>query len=156
MTSGTLQESLSAWFKGFEAALEVLASDERKKLMAHCGKSYASLSLEAIFKKSWEESNNNLPQCIRLIQKCCAPEFLYEPVDEPGVPEEKCYDVIIPHCTCALVTEGFVSNPLMCECTKEMFLSAWESVFGKGNVSVEKKQTILGGASTCILRCTFR
>lgn len=147
---------LQAWFKGFSASLDLISTAERQKVFAQCGKACSEYSTKELYTNSWAESDGNLSKCVRLIQEQLAPDVLYEPVDEAGIPANKCFDVVYSHCACPLVAENFMSSPVLCECSRQKLLHNWESVVGKGNVGVETKQTIIGGSSTCVMRVTFR
>lgn len=144
------------WFNGFSSSMTLLSSDERAKVMTQCGKACAEAYTNEVFQKAWKNAEGDISKCIRSIQVELAPDMIFEPVDEPGIPEGKCYDVVYNHCLCELVSKGFVTSPTQCECSRQGMLYNWESLVGKGNVSVETKQTILGGAKNCILRIMLR
>ncbi len=151
-----MAQFLESWFKGFSNYLDALVSTERQKLMQHCGKACAESFVLSIYKKAWAESKGDINACIRMVLEGLAPEVMYEPVEEDGVPTDKCYDVVYTHCLCELVNNKFIDTPLQCECSRQNLLYIWETLLGKGNVSVEMKKTILGGDSCCVFRVTFR
>ena len=151
-----MAQFLESWFKGFSNYLDSLVSTERQKLMQHCGKACAESFILGVYQKAWAESKGDINACIRMILEELAPEVMYEPVEEDGVPSDKCYDVVYTHCLCELVNSKFIDTPLQCECSRQNLLYVWETLLGKGNVSVEMKKTILSGDSCCVFRVTFR
>ena len=150
------KDYLKAWFKGFSASLENLTTSERQKIMCQCGKTCAEEEILSVYKDAFKASNGNLIKTVRIVQDYFSPNIMYEPVDEFGVPENKCFDVIYFSCVCTLVNKKYVNNSFFCESTKQSLLFVWEELVGKGNVSVETKQTILNGSNSCIFRITFR
>ncbi|MCQ2579548.1 MAG: hypothetical protein MJ159_02485 [Treponemataceae bacterium] len=150
------KQFLDYWFSGFSDYLDVLVLPERQKLMAHCGKACADSYVMQIYQDAWKSSSGNITACIRLVHEKLAPDIIYEPVDESGVPSGKSFDVMYTHCRCELVNNKYISTPLQCECSRQNLLYIWETLLGKGNVSVERKKTILSGDSCCIFRVTFR
>jgi len=150
------KQFLNFWFKGISSYVDALVSPERQKFMQHCGKACADSCDMQIYQKAWAVSQGNLTSCIRQVHKKLTPEVIYVLVDEFGIPAEKCFDVMYTHCRCALVNNKFVETPLQCECSRQNLLYIWESLLGKGNVSVERKQTILSGDKYCVFRITFR
>lgn len=150
------KQFLDFWFNGFSNYLEALVSPERQKLMQHCGKACADSFIMQVYKNAWTESKGDIAACIRITLETLSPDVIYEPVEEDGLPSDKCYDVIYPHCLCELVNKKYIETPLQCECSRQNLLYVWESLLGKGNVSVETKKTILSGDKCCIFRITFR
>ena len=53
------------------------------------------------------------------------------------------------YCACDLVRDGFMSTPLLCECSRQSLLYNWEAVLGEQRVEVELLQSILGGGDCC-------
>ena len=145
-----------SWFKGFSNYLDALVSPERQKLMQHCGKACADSFIMQVYKNAWTEAKGDIAACIRIVLESLSPDVIYEPVEEDGLPSDKCYDVMYPHCLCELVNQHYIDTPLQCECSRQGLLYVWESLLGKGNVSVETKKTILSGDKCCIFRITFR
>lgn len=149
-------EYLKAWFKGFSNSLELISTAERQKVMCQCGKSWAEAEILSVYQQAYNASGGDLMKTIRLLQDAFSPNIIYEPVDEFGIPEGKCFDVMYFCCVCDLVKARYVDSPFFCESTKQSLLFVWEELVGKGNVSVETKQTILNGSNSCIFRVTFR
>ena len=58
-------------------------------------------------------------------------------------------------CGCDLVRDGKVSSPALCACSVASCRKNWETVLGKGSVSVELKESILRGDGRCILIVTI-
>ena len=51
-----------------------------------------------------------------------------------------------PCCYCDLYNMGYLSSPILCECSRLNLIANFESVMGKGCVEVTLLQSILGGA----------
>ncbi len=150
------KEYLKTWFKGFSNSLELLATAERQKIMCQCGKAWAEEEILGVYRQAYKAAGGDLMKTIRLLQDAFSPDIIYEPVDESGIPENKCFDVMYFRCVCELVKAKYVESPFFCESTRQSLLFVWEELVGKGNVSVETKQTILNDANSCIFRITFR
>lgn len=58
-------------------------------------------------------------------------------------------------CGCDLVRDGKASSPALCACSVASCLKNWETVLGKGSVSVELKESVLGGDGRCVLIVTI-
>ena len=63
----------------------------------------------------------------------------------------KAYEIRYKECLCDLYTRGYMSNGLLCECSRRSLLYNLESVFPEKEFEVSLKESILRGGRECIL-----
>lgn len=98
-----------------------------------------------IYQKLYEKANGDL-------------NTFFEEADRlPGVRSEiiekdSIYHLYFMECTCMLYQQGYVSTPLLCECSKQSILYVLHSLWKDKKFSVSICESILRGSSHCKMR----
>ena len=117
---------LSDWFKGFEKGIAKLAAEQRDKEL-------------------YEKANGDIDV------------FFSEANELPGVRCEtiekgSAYDLYFMECTCGLHKQGYVSTPLLCECSRQSILYVLHSLWKNRKFNVAICGSILRGNPECKMR----
>lgn len=134
---------LKEWFSGVNSFINESPDSVTENLLTHCAvRCSESYSLK-IYKKCFDQALS-LEEMLTGLSRSL-PDFNYRRHSDH-------IDIIYSHCGCDLVEEGLLSTPKLCECSRQSLIYNWESLFGKGNVSVLEKQTVLKGADVCLFQ----
>ena len=111
--------TLSDWFQGFEKGISCLNEEQRATFFSECGKN-----------------------CVKCGNKL------------PGVKSEiikkgSAYYLHFMECTCMLHRQGYVSTPLLCECSKQSILYVLHSLWKDKAFRVTICESILRGSQHC-------
>ena len=136
---------LSDWFKGFEKGISCLDPEQRASFFSECGKNCVECGTLQIYQKLYEKANGNLDT------------FFLEANELPGVRSEiiekrTVYHLYFMECTCMLHQQGYVSTPLLCECSKQSILYVLRSLWKDKTFRVTIRESILRGGQHCIMR----
>ena len=137
--------NLSDWFKGFEKGISCLSSEQRISFFSECGKNCVKCGTLQIYQELYEKANGDL-------------NIFFEEADRlPGVRSEilekdSIYHLYFMECTCMLYQRGYVSTPLLCECSKQSILYILHSLWKDKKFSVSICESILRGAPYCKMR----
>lgn len=136
---------LSDWFKGFEKGISCLDPEQRASFFSECGKNCVKCGTLQIYQKLYEKANGNLDT------------FFLEANELPGVRSEiiekgTVYYLYFMECTCMLHQQGYVSTPLLCECSKQSILYVLRSLWKDKTFRVTIRESILRGGQHCIMR----
>ena len=77
--------------------------------------------------------------------------------DLPGVKGEvvekgRVYRLVFLECTCELCKKGYVTTPLLCECSRQSVIYSMQSLWKGKNFTVTLCHSILGGGADCEMR----
>jgi hypothetical protein len=106
---------LSDWFKGFEKGIARLSSEQRAAFFSECSKNCVDGGVLSIYRKLYKDANGDM-------------DVFFQMADEsPGVKSEivekgRVYHLIFLECTCGLCKKGYVTTPLLCECSRQSVL----------------------------------
>ena len=144
---------ISNWFKGFENGIARLSPEERSAFFSECGKNCVNGGTLSVYKKLYEDAKGNMDVFFQIAN------------DLPGVKGEvvekgHVYRLIFLECTCELCKKGYVTTPLLCECSRQSVIyslhSLWKdkrSTSGRFDTSknfiVTLCHSILGGGTDC-------
>ena len=120
---------LSDWFKGFEKGIAKLTAGQREQFFSECGKNCVQCGTLQVSKA------NELPGV-----RC-------ETINKGSV-----YDLYFMECTCGLHKQGYVSTPLLCECSKQSILYVLQSLWKDRTFQVTICESILRGSLHCRMR----
>ena len=128
---------LSDWFKGFEKGIAKLTAEQREQFFSECGKHCVQCG--------YEKANGDMDV------------FFSEANELPGVRCEtiekgSVYDLYFMECTCGLHKQGYVSTPLLCECSKQSILYVLQSLWKDRTFQVTICESILRGSLHCRMR----
>lgn len=133
---------LSYWFKGFEKGLARLSDKQRSELLAECSKSCVRQGIFSIYQELYNQANGDLDQ------------FFTQANELPGVrceivESESVYHLYFESCTCELCQKGYVSTPLLCECSRQSILYVLSELWRNRYFRVTLCHSILQGAYDC-------
>jgi len=84
--------------------------------------------------------------------------FFFEMANDlPGVKGEvvekgRVYRLVFLECTCELCKKGYVTIPLLCECSRQSVMYSMQSLWKGKNFTVTLCHSILGGGADCEMR----
>ena len=133
---------LSDWFKGFEKGISCLSPEQLPSFFSECGKNCVNYGTLQIYKELYEKANGDLDT------------FFQEADKLPGVRSEiiekgSVYHLYFMECTCMLHRQGYVSTPLLCECSKQSILYVLHSLWKDKAFRVTICESILRGDQHC-------
>ena len=106
---------LSDWFKGFEKGISCLNPEQRTSFFSECGKNCVKCGTLQIYQELYEKANGNLDSFFQEADKLSG-------VRSEIIEEGSVYHLYFMECTCMLHRQGYVSTPLLCECSKQSIL----------------------------------
>lgn len=140
---------LSDWFKGFEHGIAALAPTQREHFFAACGKNCVACGTLQVYKKLYDNAGGDMDA------------FFTHANDLPGVRCEiieqgRVYDLCFRECTCSLYRQGYVSTPLLCECSRQSILYVLHTLWEGRAFDVRILGSILRGSPDCQMRIEVR
>lgn len=136
---------LSSWFKGFEKGIARLSEGQRAVFFSECGKNCVNGGTLAIYKNLYEDAKSDM-------------DIFFQKANElPGVKAEiiekgHVYHLIFLECTCDLCKKGYVTTPLLCECSRQSVLYSLQTLWKEQKFKVTLCHSILQGAQNCKIR----
>ena len=130
------------WFNGFNKSIEQLEDEARENIFKECGKACSDSYTKQIYIDEYKSSRSLNDFLDRL--KIIFPEVNFKVINENEIIE-----LTYNFCACDLVKDGFITSPLMCDCSRQSLLYNWGAVFGEGNIKVKMQQSILEGKANC-------
>ena len=130
------------WFNGFNKSIELLDDEARENIFRECGKACSDSYTKQIYIEEYSAANSFEDFLDRL-------KIRFPEVSLKVIKENEIIELIYNYCACDLVKDGYISSPLMCDCSRQSLLYNWSSIFGEGNIEVELIQSILQGKPCC-------
>lgn len=136
---------LSDWFKGFEKGIARLSPEQRSAFFSECGKNCVDGGTLSIYRKLYEDAGGDMDVFFQLANGL------------PGVKGEvvekgRIYHLVFLECTCHLCKKGYVTTPLLCECSRQSVLYSLQSLWQKRKFDVRICHSILQGEPNCKMR----
>ena len=136
---------LSDWFKGFEKGIARLSPEQRSAFFSECGKNCVDGGTLSIYRKLYEDAGGNMDVFFQLANGL------------PGVKGEvvekgRIYYLTFLECTCHLCKKGYVTTPLLCECSRQSVLYSLQSLWKGRDFQVKLCHSILQGEPDCKMR----
>ena len=136
---------LSDWFKGFEKGIARLSPEQRSAFFSECGKNCVDGGTLSIYRKLYEDAEGDMDVFFQLANGL------------PGVKGEvvekgRIYHLVFLKCTCHLCKKGYVTTPLLCECSRQSVLYSLQSLWQKRKFDVRLCHSILQGEPNCKMR----
>ena len=69
-----------------------------------------------------------------------------------GFEKGRVYRLVFLECTCELCKKGYVTTPLLCECSRQSVMYSMQSLWKGKNFNVTLCHSILGGGPDCEMR----
>ena len=136
---------LSDWFKGFEKGIAHLSPEQRSAFFSECGKNCVDGGTLSIYRKLYEDAGGDMDVFFQLANGL------------PGVKGEvvekgRIYHLVFLECTCHLCKKGYVTTPMLCECSRQSVLYSLQSLWQKRKFDVRLCHSILQGEPDCRMR----
>ena len=136
---------LSDWFKGFEKGIARLSPEQRSAFFSECGKNCVDGGTLSIYRKLYEDAGGDMDVFFQLANGL------------PGVKGEvvekgRIYYLTFLECTCHLCKKGYVTTPLLCECSRQSVLYSLQSLWKGRDFQVKLCHSILQGEPDCKMR----
>ncbi len=136
---------LSDWFKGFEKGIARLSPEQRSAFFSECGKNCVDGGTLSIYRKLYEDAGGDMDVFFQLANGL------------PGVKGEvvekgKVYYLTFLECTCHLCKKGYVTTPMLCECSRQSVLYSLQSLWKGRDFQVKLCHSILQGEPDCKMR----
>ena len=133
------------WFKGFEKGIARLSPEQRSAFFSECGKNCVDGGTLSIYRKLYEDAGGDMDVFFQLANGL------------PGVKGEvvekgRIYYLTFLECTCHLCKKGYVTTPLLCECSRQSVLYSLQSLWKGRDFQVKLCHSILQGEPDCKMR----
>ena len=139
---------LDYWFSGFNKSIELLDDEARVNIFRECGKACSDSYTKQIYIEEYNAAKSLDDFLDRLKNKF--PEVSFKIIKENEIIE-----LIYNYCACDLVKDGYITSPLICECSRQSLLYNWGTVFGEQNIEIELLKSILNGDECCRFQVTI-
>ena len=136
---------LSDWFKGFEKGIARLSPEQRSAFFSECGKNCMNGGTLSIYRKLYEDAGGDMDIFFQLANGL------------PGVKGEvvekgRIYYLTFLECTCHLCKKGYITTPMLCECSRQSVLYSLQSLWKGRDFQVKLCHSILQGGKDCKMR----
>ena len=136
---------LSDWFKGFEKGIARLSPEQRSTFFSECGKNCVNGGTLSIYRKLYEDAGGDMDIFFQLANGL------------PGVKGEvvekgRIYYLTFLECTCHLCKKGYITTPMLCECSRQSVLYSLQSLWKGRDFQVKLCHSILQGGKDCKMR----
>ena len=138
---------LSDWFKGFEKGIARLSSEQREAFFSECGKNCVQSGTLQVYKTLYEDAHGDLDIFLFESQRICPGSKECEIAEKGTV-----YHLYFTECTCSLHKQGYVSTPILCECSRQSILYVLHSLWKGKRFQVTLCNSILRGSDDCKIR----
>ena len=136
---------LADWFKGFEKGIAKLTAEQREQFFSECGKHCVQCGTLQIYKYLYEQAAGDLDQFFAKANEL--PGVRCEMIEKGSV-----YNLYFLECTCGLHKQGYVSTPLLCECSRQSILYVLHSLWKNRQFKLSICGSILRGNPECKMR----
>lgn len=136
---------LSDWFKGFEKGIARLSPEQRSDFFYECGKNCVSSGTLSIYRQLYDDAKGDMDIFFQLANELSG-------VRGEVVEKGRIYYLIFLECTCKLCKEGYVTTPMLCECSRQSVLYSLQSLWKNRNFNVTLCHSVLQGKQDCMMR----
>lgn len=139
---GEFSDFLSHWFGGWVRGLENLDAAARATLLRECGQACARSYTAQVFRECWERAGGDVPRLLAEL----ATRF---PASTYTLRDDGTIEVRLGACGCDLVQAGWVTSPLLCECSVHNLQANFAAALGRP-VTATLKASLLRGGEACL------
>ena len=136
---------LSDWFRGFEDGIARLTETQRETFFRECGRNCVQCGTLQIYKDLYEQAAGDLGLFFAKVDEL--PGVRCEMVEKDAV-----YNLYFLECTCELHKRGYVSTPLLCECSRQSIIYVLHSLWPGKTFNVTICESVLRGSTHCKMR----
>ena len=133
---------LSNWFKGFEDGIAKLSEEQRETFFRECGRNCVQCGTLQVYTDLYEQVAGDLDRFFAIADE--QPGVRCETIEKDAV-----YNLYFLECTCELHKRGYVSTPLLCECSRQSILYVLHSLWKDKAFRVTICESILRGNQHC-------
>lgn len=135
---------LADWFKGFENGLARLAPGQRAAFFSECARQCVDGGVFDVYKGLHDEAHGDMDA------------FFTKANDLPGVAAEvvesgRVYHLVFLECTCMLCKKGYVTTPLLCECSRQSVACSLRRLWPEREFRITLCRSILRGGQDCLV-----
>lgn len=133
---------LHDWFKSFEKGIKHLNQKQRAAFFSECGKNCVRCGTLQMYQELYAKANGDLNT------------FFIEADKLPGVRskiiiKDSVYHLYFMECSCMLHRNGYVSTPLLCECSQQSILFILHTLWKDRIFQITICESILRGSQYC-------
>ena len=136
---------LSDWFKGFEKGIAHLSPEQRSAFFSECGKNCMNGGTLSIYRKLYEDAGGDMDIFFQLANGL--PGLKGEVVEKGRI-----YYLTFLECTCHLCKKGYITTPMLCECSRQSVIYSLQSLWKGRDFQVKLCHSILQGGKDCKMR----
>ena len=136
---------LSDWFKGFEKGIARLSPEQRSAFFSECGRNCVDGGTLSIYRKLYEDAGGDMDVFFQLANGL--PGVRGEVVEKGRI-----YYLTFLECTCHLCKKGYITTPMLCECSRQSVLYSLQSLWKGRDFQVKLCHSILQGGKDCKMR----
>ncbi len=135
----------SDWFKGFEKGIAKLTAEQREQFFSECGKNCVNGGTLSVYRKLYEDAKGDLDVFFQMANDL--PRVKGEVVEKGRI-----YHLIFLACTCDLCKKGYITTPLLCECSRQSVIYSMQSLWEELKFNITLCHSILQGKRECKIR----
>jgi hypothetical protein len=132
---------LSLWFSGLDRALSELDEKGLDTLMTHCGRACSDSYPMQVYLDAYRASDS-LDAFIARLNGAFGGMGMRR-INGDTI------EIVLNRCACDLVTDGYVKNPKLCQCSLKSLQYNWDAILGEGGAACTLEESILRGDSRC-------
>lgn len=144
---GDVSHFLTHWFSGLTKGLENLDASSRTILLRECGRACARSYTAQVFRESWQRADGDMAHFLAELATRF-PEATYTQIAADTV------EVRYAACGCDLVRCGWVTSPVLCECSAHNLQTNFEAALD-APVAVTLETALLRGEEACVFEVWF-
>ena len=133
------------WFKGFEKGLERLSPEQRSAFLSECGRNCVNGGTLSVYRMLHERAQGDMDTFFQMANEL--PDVRGEVVEKGRV-----YRLAFLECTCELCIKGYVTTPLLCECSRQSVIYSLQCLWKEKHFTVTLCHSILLGGTDCEMR----
>ena len=133
------------WFKGFEKGLERLSPEQQSAFLSECGRNCVNGGTLSVYQKLHERVQGDMDTFFQMANEL--PGVRGEVVEKGRV-----YRLAFLECTCELCKKGYVTTPLLCECSRQSVIYSLQCLWKEKHFTVTLCHSILRGGTDCEMR----
>lgn len=135
----------SDWFKGFEKGIAKLTAEQREQFFSECGKNCVNGGTLSVYRKLYEDAKGDLDVFFQMANDLSG-------VKGEVVEKGRIYHLIFLACTCDLCKKGYITTPLLCECSRQSVIYSMQSLWEELKFNITLCHSILQGKRECKIR----
>lgn len=135
------------WFGGVQQFLNNAPKEATDSFLSFCAKGCSKSYSLAVYQNAFMPEHT-LEEAMTLLANSFE-DFHYDIT-------ENYIEIRYSSCGCDLYKSELIRSSQLCRCSELSLAYNWESIFGKDNIQVERKSSILHGDKECIFHVRVR